>query len=176
MLRKTQVAQCMPSTSMAGQPVFVVFISFLMFHKRVAQHCGTNSYSVYQMMLKGHTYMRIKARPGSLDCKQACDSDVRCQSYNYVMFQDICELNTRTKEARPDDFIKSSDRYYVTKAPYRGRLGSIPELSAESCAEIKASEGEHAVSGEYWLDPGGSGTSHIVHCDMSTSTPSRSFW
>ena len=121
MLRKTQVAQCMPSTSMAGQPVFVVFISFLMFHKRVAQHCGTNSYSVYQMMLKGHTYMRIKARPGSLDCKQACDSDVRCQSYNYVMFQDICELNTRTKEARPDDFIKSSDRYYVTKTPYRGR-------------------------------------------------------
>ena len=121
MLRKTQVAQCMPLTSMAGQPVFVVFISFLMFHKRVAQHCGTNSYSIYQMMLKGHTYMRIKARPGSLDCKQACDSDVRCQSYNYVMFQDICELNTRTKEARPDDFIKSSDRYYVTKAPYRGR-------------------------------------------------------
>ena len=57
-----------------------------------------------------------------------------------------------------------------------GRLGSIPELSAESCLEIKASEGEHAVSGEYWLDPGGSGTSHIVHCDMSTSTPSRSFW
>ena len=65
--------------------------------------------------------MRIKARPGSLDCKQACDSDVRCQSYNYVMFQDICELNTRMKEARPDDLIKSSDRYYVTKAPYRGR-------------------------------------------------------
>ena len=74
------------------------------------------------MMLKGHTYMRIKARPGSpLDCKHACDSDVRCQSYNYIMSQDICELNTRTKEARPDDFIKNSDRYYFKKTPHRGR-------------------------------------------------------
>ena len=93
-----------------------------MFHEFVAEHCGTSSYSIYQMMLKGHTYMRIKARPGSpLDCKQACDFDVRCQSYNYIMSQDICELNTKTKEARPDDFIKNSDRYYFKKTPHRGR-------------------------------------------------------
>ena len=107
---------------MAGQPVFVVSITFLIYHEFVAEHCGTSSYSIYQMMLKGHTYMRIKARPGSpLDCKQACDYDVRCQSYNYIMSQDICELNTRTKEARPDDFIKNSDRYYFKKTPHRGR-------------------------------------------------------
>ena len=31
-------------------------------------------------------------------------------------------------------------------------LGSVPELPAESCAEIRASEGEDAVSGNYWLD------------------------
>ena len=31
-------------------------------------------------------------------------------------------------------------------------LGSVPELPAESCAEIKASEGKDAVSGNYWLD------------------------
>ena len=30
-------------------------------------------------------------------------------------------------------------------------LGSIPELPAQSCREIKASEGEHAVSGSYWI-------------------------
>lgn len=27
----------------------------------------------------------------------------------------------------------------------------MPELPAESCAEIKASEGENAVSGNYWF-------------------------
>ena len=31
-------------------------------------------------------------------------------------------------------------------------LGSIPELPAESCAEIKASEGENALSGNHWFD------------------------
>lgn len=31
-------------------------------------------------------------------------------------------------------------------------LGCNPELPAESCKEIKASEGEQAVSGKYWFD------------------------
>ena len=31
-------------------------------------------------------------------------------------------------------------------------LGSVPELPAESCAEIRASEGENAVTGNYWFD------------------------
>ena len=32
-------------------------------------------------------------------------------------------------------------------------LGSIPELPARSCWEIKASEGEDTISKKYWLDP-----------------------
>ena len=37
------------------------------------------------------------------------------------MFKDICELNNRTKEAKPEDFVKNSDRYYITRAPKRGK-------------------------------------------------------
>lgn len=47
-------------------------------------------------------------------------------------------------------------------------LGSIPELPADSCAEIKADEGGHAVSGSYWLDLTKSGNSTLVLCDMTT--------
>ncbi|KAL9963792.1 hypothetical protein ACROYT_G027335 [Oculina patagonica] len=65
------------------------------------------------------------------------------------MFKDICELNNRTKEARPDNFVKDSDRYYMRKAPNRVLLGSIPELPADSCGEIKASEGAKAVGVAY---------------------------
>ena len=90
-----------------------------------SQQCRIATYSVYQMMLKGHTFKTLKARPHSLDCREACLSDVRCQSYNYIMFKDICELNNRTKEARPEDFLKDSDRYYVTGAPKRGKKNSI---------------------------------------------------
>ncbi|KAL9963762.1 hypothetical protein ACROYT_G027300 [Oculina patagonica] len=71
------------------------------------------------MMLRGHTFQTFNAQPLSTDCREACNSDVRCQSYNYVFFKDICELNNRTKEARPEDFVKDNDIYYMTKAPNR---------------------------------------------------------
>ena len=45
-------------------------------------------------------------------------------------------------------------------------LGSIPELPADSCEEILASEGEKAVSGSYWLDFNRSGNSLLTHCNM----------
>ena len=46
-------------------------------------------------------------------------------------------------------------------------LGSVPELPAESCAEIKASEGEDTVSGDYWIDSIKPGEVVLVRCDMS---------
>ena len=45
-------------------------------------------------------------------------------------------------------------------------LGSIPELPAETCKEIKASEGGQAVSGEYWFDSIIPGETVLAHCDM----------
>lgn len=93
----------------------------VMFQNISSQQCGVDTYSVYQMMLRGHTFKIFKARPLSLDCREACVSDVRCQRYNYVMFKDISELNNRTKEARPEDLVKDSDRYYMTRAPKRGK-------------------------------------------------------
>ena len=47
-------------------------------------------------------------------------------------------------------------------------LGSIPELPAETCKEIKASEGEQAVSGKYWFDSIIPGKTVLAHCDMKT--------
>ncbi|XP_078379743.1 uncharacterized protein LOC144662732 [Oculina patagonica] len=148
--------------------VALLFTKSLMFRNISTQQCGIDTYSIYQQMLKGHTYETFNARPGSLDCRYACNSDVRCQSYNYVIFEDICELNNRTKEARPEDFVKDKDRYYMTKALRRVPLGSIPELPADSCKEIKASEGGLAVSGNYWLDVTRSGNSLLARCDMQT--------
>ena len=55
-----------------------------------------------------------------LECRDACLADVRCRSYNVAMFTAICELNNQTKEARPEDFVKNKDRYYMAKGPKRG--------------------------------------------------------
>lgn len=109
---------------MIHQMSFVITLLLMvsvMFNNIFSQQCGIDTYSVFEMMLRGHTFKTLKARPLSLDCREACFSDVRCQSYNYVMFKDICELNNRTKEARPEDFVKNSDRYYITRAPKRGK-------------------------------------------------------
>ena len=44
-------------------------------------------------------------------------------------------------------------------------LGSTPVLPAESCEEIKISEGRDAVSGTWWLG-NGSGEATLAYCDM----------
>lgn len=55
-------------------------------------------------------------------------------------------------------------------------LGSIPELPAESCAEIKASEGEGLVSGTVWLDPTNSGKAVVARCHMETKGLEPHLW
>jgi len=45
-------------------------------------------------------------------------------------------------------------------------LGSIPELPAHSCQEIKASEGKGTISSKYWLDATANGTAVLAYCDM----------
>ena len=110
---------------MTRQMIFILLIVSVVFHNISRQQCGIATYSVHQMMLKGHTFKTLKTQPLSLDCREACISDVRCQRYNYVMFKDICELNNRTKKARPEDFVRDKDRYYITKAPKRGNKLSL---------------------------------------------------
>ncbi|XP_066025094.1 uromodulin-like [Pocillopora verrucosa] len=134
-------------------------------HYIACQQCETDHYSIYQRMLQGYTFKALKMQSGSLECRQACLADIRCQSYN-VVFKGICELNNRTKEARPENFVKDLGRYYKQRDFKRAPLGSIRELPAISCKEIKASEGGQAVSGYYWLDLIRSGDSFLTYCDM----------
>ena len=47
-------------------------------------------------------------------------------------------------------------------------LGSIPELPAESCKEIKASEGQQVVSDWYWIYSVIHGKAVLAYCDMET--------
>ena len=57
--------------------------------------------------------------------------DVRCQSFNYVFTQGKCELSNRTKEARPEDFVPSSERYYFRRYRKRGEhQGKMIRLTA----------------------------------------------
>ena len=101
-----------------------LFFISQMFLNIANQQCGIGDdvYSIYQMMLKGHTYKTFKTSPGTLECRETCLVDHRCQSFNLVMFIAICELNNQTKEAKPEDFVKDENRYYMAKGPKRGNI------------------------------------------------------
>ena len=107
---------------------FTLLVMSQMFYKVDAQQCIIRGeYSIRGMMLKGHTF--IEKTGTWLNCLGKCDDDVRCQSFNYVISRGICELNNRTKEARPDDFVPDSDRFYIKRFRERGIILFFSECS-----------------------------------------------
>ncbi|CAH3168569.1 unnamed protein product [Porites lobata] len=155
---------------MTARIVFRIFVLALLLHSAVTQKCpagGRSESSIVGWMLRGHVYDTLLAELPST-CVFKCREDNRCQSFNWVMSLLMCEFNNRTKEARPEDFIRNRDRSYYRRDLQRVPLGSIQELPAETCDEIKRSEG-HAVSGEYWFSTIKSGTSVLAYCNMETN-------
>ena len=47
---------------------------------------------------------------------------MKCQSYNYVIKDNICEINNRTKEAKPENFVSDSERFYQKRGAHRGKI------------------------------------------------------
>ena len=76
--------------------------------------------SILGMMLEKHIFKKITGAVFGDVCLRDCYRDVRCQSFNYIFTQDMCELSNRTKEARPEDFIPNSERYYFRRDKNRG--------------------------------------------------------
>ena len=90
--------------------------------------------SVYGTMLRGHVFQESNAA-NILACSLLCNSDIRCQSINYVISRHLCELNNRTKDARPKDYLQDADRVYLTRPSERGiefKFSVINELPRES--------------------------------------------
>ena len=92
-------------------------------YSKAAGRCSSGA-SIYGKALKGLTIEKFKAnRP--FDCTTRCESERKCQSFNYVLGENVCELNNRTKEARPDDYVTDPARIYMTLQFNRGKLKTI---------------------------------------------------
>ena len=92
-----------------------------MIYKVIPQHCDKGEYSIFGKMLRGHIFKTIKVLTPH-ECLQACNNDIRCRSFNYAIMRDVCELNNRTKEARPGDFVPDSKRYYFKRTAKSGKF------------------------------------------------------
>jgi len=117
------------------------------------------------MYLRGHTFKTVQAGFPA-ECSLRCEQDVRCQSINVKIGLNVCELNSRTKEARPEDFMPDRHRFYMKRTIKRVPLGSIRELPAETCSEIKASEGNEMTNSEHWIySDGNAGQAILARCE-----------
>ena len=83
----------------------VNFLISRIIHIETTNEACHGEYSVSGMFLKGHTFKTISV-DSPTRYQILCSQDVRCQSYNFIIGKHICELNNRTKEARPH--IKTS--------------------------------------------------------------------
>ena len=103
-------------------PKFWLSVAFLMSRIGIfeaAGRCNQGEYSIWQMYLRGHTFKTYKVRCPA-ECFLKCDEELTCQSYNFHIGQKVCELNNRTKEARPEDFMPDQTRFYMKRAHNRG--------------------------------------------------------
>ena len=107
---------------MTARIVFRISVLVLLLYSAVTQKCpggGPSERSILGWMLQGHVYDTLLAeRP--FTCVLKCREDNRCQSLNWVISLLTCELNNRTKEARPEDFIPNPDRSYYRRDLERG--------------------------------------------------------
>ena len=86
---------------------------------KAAGQCHQTEYSIYGMSLKGHVFKTCRVRFLG-ECNLKCDEEPRCQSFNVIIGGNICELNSRTKEARPEDFKPDRHRLYKRRSNKRG--------------------------------------------------------
>ena len=86
-------------------------------------HCFTQE-NEPGMALKGHTFKKIVVKAAYI-CDFKCEQDIRCQSFNYVIQRNICELNNRSKEEKPEYFVRDPERFYVKRLSRKGRSRSF---------------------------------------------------
>lgn len=117
---------------------------------KAASECTSGEFAISGMFLKGHTFRTVQVE-GRFQCLQICKQEERCQSYNFVITNKVCELSKRIKEARPEDFLPDVNRFYMKRPNDRVPLGTIQELAAQSCAEITRSEGNVTDKKKLWI-------------------------
>ena len=81
-------------------------------HSDASDQCKSQV-SIFRKALKGHTIDKFHVNRADV-CIKTCQNEPRCQSINYVMEENICELNNRSKETRPEDYVTDPGRIYMT--------------------------------------------------------------
>ena len=83
--------------------------------------------SINGMALQGFVFKKFTVRAFH-QCDISCERELTCQSYNYVVGENSCELNNRIIEARPEHFRSDPTRVYLRRLSNRGMYKSVRKL------------------------------------------------
>ena len=98
---------------MAWNSSFLVLMASLyLMNLAIAKNPCKTEVSVPGMALRGFVFKKVPVTAPHV-CDITCERETICQSYNYVIGEKSCELNTRTKEARPENFQPDDLRFYM---------------------------------------------------------------
>ena len=101
------------SAGMVWNSSFLILLASLFFMDvATAKNPCKTEVSVPGMVLKGFVFKKVPVTAPHV-CDITCERETICQSYNYVIGEKSCELNTRTKEARPENFQPDDLRFYM---------------------------------------------------------------
>ena len=102
---------------------FLVLLTFIMLTRETTSSQCLTEHNIPGMALKGHTFKKSVVKAPYV-CDFKCEQHVRCQSYNYVIQDNVCELNSQTKEEKPEYFVRDPERFYIKRlstVPRKGR-------------------------------------------------------
>ena len=100
-----------------------VLLIFTMEFVTANNQCRTEV-NVQGMALKRSVFKRWSLAAPHL-CDFKCGQELTCQSYNYNRNHQICELNNRTKEARPENFLSAPAWFYIRRLNGRGEKSKV---------------------------------------------------
>ena len=97
---------------------FLVCVSFT--NLETAEDQCRSEVDIRGMALKGFVLKRMTVAAPHI-CDILCERETICQSYNFNRKEQICELNHRTKDARPENFRSDPAWFYIRRLNGRGK-------------------------------------------------------
>lgn len=83
--------------------------------------------SVFGKYLQNHVFKSTYHSQDIQHCISDCWVEIeRCQSFNYLPDLNICELNDRSKDNAPDDYIDKDRSVYLTNPRFGKRKVGLP--------------------------------------------------
>lgn len=91
----------------------VAFLKSRIGESLATSQCQTTEKSIGGMFLRGCTFKSCNVELP--ECFIRCEEEVTCQSFNFAIGQKAWEMNNRTKDARPEDFMPHPIRLYMKR-------------------------------------------------------------